>query len=141
MSVAALAADLGGPLGLYDRETGAVWVQKGLPPQVARCTVMHESFHKIGGHGAPESKWEKNRQEIAVQRAVGMALLPFRVMLESMVRSRSLREAAAWCGVDFDTFTARLIGLTPLEQTLLEVCGRHCAGFPWAGENVKVIPL
>jgi hypothetical protein len=141
MSVGALVADLDGPLGLFDQETGAVWVQKGLPPQVARCTVMHEAIHRIGGHGAPVSNWEKNRRELATHRVMSMVALSFHTLLEAMVVSQSLREAAARCGVDFDTFTTRLMGLSPLEQTMLEVCGRYCLGFPWAAETVKVVPL
>jgi hypothetical protein len=140
MSTAALAADLGGPLGLYDRETGTVWVQKGLPAHKARCTVVHEHIHKILGHGAPLSNREKIQREIAVHGVAARMLVPFHMLLTSMTRCASLREAAAWCGVDFDTFTTRLMGLTSLEQTMLEVCGRHCIGYQWLTEDIRVVP-
>lgn len=122
-------ADLpAGVCGYYDHSTGNIFVDRKMPNRNQRLTYEHEWTHKMLGHGPARSLAERLQREIAVERITARRLIPFSSFLSAMTRFKDAGSVADALDVDEDLLYARVMSLSPDEQTLFEVCGRHCIG-------------
>lgn len=117
-------------LGYYDHATGSVFVDRRMAEAKKRCTLVHERIHRMFGHAPLGSEPEHVAREIATERAAGRELIPFPSLLGALCRHLGDLDAVALeLLVDLETLLARLWDLEPVEQTVLEACGRHCIGY------------
>lgn len=126
--VAVLYAELDGSLaGFYDHATGDITVDPRLPKVELHATVTHEGFHKLLGHG-PCKRPVAAAREIVVENMTAEYYISFRSLLGALTQCGSVKSMAKYLNVDEGLVYARFLSLTPLEQTMLNVCGRACIG-------------
>ena len=114
-------------LGFYDHVTGNTHVDVRLSKRDQHITITHEGFHRMGRHGPAPSAVVVAR-EIGVELATAQYFISFRALLDGFIQCGSAAELAQFLHVDKGLVYSRFLGLTPLEQLLLQVCGRHCIG-------------
>lgn len=120
----------GSLLGLYEHSTGQVFVDRRMSAARKRCTLVHEAIHRLFGHRPSATPAETVVMEIATERMAALHLIPFPMLLGVLCRyPGDLDAAAEELMVDGDTLLARILGLSPMEQTVVEACGRHCIGY------------
>lgn len=114
-------------LGFYDHSTGNTHVDVRLSKWDQHMTITHEGFHRMGRHG-PAPAAVVVAREIGVELATAQYFISFRALLDGLLQCGSVSELAKFLHVDKGLIYSRLLGLTKLEQLLLEVCARHCIG-------------
>jgi hypothetical protein len=118
-----------GACGYYDNTDGRVYVHKGLSRTMKRCTEVHEAIHKEFQHGPVDTEPERVSREIAVERLTARQLIVFPSLMTAMSRfPKDPVNAARYLQVDLDVYLSRILGLTHLEQVILEVCCGFCIG-------------
>lgn len=134
-----------GACGYYDNTDGRIYVHKGTSRTMQRCTEVHESIHKEFQHGPVDTEAERVSREIAVERITARRLIDFPMLMAALCRHPKDPVAAArYLQVDLSVYMSRILGLTHLEQSILEACGGHCIGYgtaeasrPWPIEGIK----
>jgi hypothetical protein len=122
----------GGLCGYYDRRTGAIHVDRRMSAKDQANTYVHEMFHKILGHGKAGSLPEHVAREVAVDRITARALVTLPALMDAMVTHPCQQSRAEFLGVDEHIYAARIFGLEPEEQIMVEVCVRRCIGLKLA---------
>lgn len=116
--------------GFYDRASDAVVVDRRLTRDLRVSTEVHESVHRSFAHCPTGSAAEHVAREIATGALTSRMMIPFPLLMQALGSCRTGAEAARLCRVDVSVFTARLMCLTEMEQTIIGVCVRQCLG--WA---------
>lgn len=123
---------LDGESGYYDHASGKIYLDPREDMPTLISTLMHERIHKELGHEPLTDPGENVAREVMVEGMAARRLISFPELLGGMVKHRDVEHGADEFGVDSGTVRARILGLTPLEQAVIQVCGRHCIGFLWA---------
>lgn len=135
----------GGVCGYYDSREGRVYVDKKLSRTMQRCTEVHESIHKEFNHGPVTSEAARVAREVAVERTAARRLIDFPALIGAVTRyPKDPAGAARYLQVDLSVYISRVLGLTELEQMVLEVCGGFCVGYgtaeasrPWPTKEIR----
>lgn len=114
--------------GYYDNDTGVIHVDGRMVACDQRNTIVHETFHKILGHGKAPSLAVHTAREVMVERLTARHLIPLPRLMEVMVRFGTVTERARALGVDESILYARAFGLESDEQCIFDVCVRRCIG-------------
>lgn len=114
-------------LGCYEHETGLIYIDPREKRRVRHMTLVHELFHKAHKHGPCTLPVQVSR-EIMVETMTAKYFISFRDLLDATVQCGSVEDMARFLNVDHSLIYARWLSLTPLEQTILNVCGKTCIG-------------
>lgn len=112
--------------GYYDHASARIYIDPRWPAGTIRTTLVHERIHKNLGH-APITGAAHNAREIGVEVLTARRLINFQMLLQGLMRQTSLLDLAQLWHVDVGLVVTRLGAITPLEHSLIEVCGRYCA--------------
>lgn len=112
--------------GYYDQVTGLIHIDPTRSITTQRITLVHERFHKNLRH-TPLIGAAHNAREIYVEVLTARRLISFQMLLGGIMCHTSLQELARMWDVDIGLAATRLGAITPIEHTLIEVCGRYCA--------------
>lgn len=119
-----------GACGYYDNADGRVYVDKRLSRTMQRCTEVHEQIHREFQHGPVDTEPERVSREIAVERRTAREMINFPCLMRALTRHPKDPVAAARdLQVDLGVYMTRILGLTHLEQVILETCGGFCIGY------------
>lgn len=118
----------GAVCGYFDPVTGAIHIDRRMPKRSQRCTLVHESIHRVLGHGPAKSPAEHMAREVAVERIAARQLITFPDLVTAMTQHKDAAGMAGYLDVDEPLLYARVFSLDPLEQTIFEACARHCIG-------------
>lgn len=117
--------------GYFDPDSGALVVDPRLDREIQACTIIHEGFHRMLGHGRSPSTAVHVAREIMVERLTAYYLIPLPALLGALVNHGSTRARAKALGVSEAIYVARVIGLTVEEQLMVDVCVRRCIGIKY----------
>ncbi|QOT15918.1 hypothetical protein [Paenarthrobacter sp. YJN-5] len=93
-------------------------------------TIVHEAFHRTLRHGE-DAMPKRVSREIVVERMTALYFISFRDLLDAFLQCGSVDEMARFLNVDNGLIYARWLALTPMEQAILNVCGRSCIGIDY----------
>jgi hypothetical protein len=112
--------------GYYNHEQDTIYIRKGLIPRRDASVREHEMVHKYHRHQPLDSLPEHHAREIWVEEEAARRLVPFGQLLEAFNECASIESMSTKLGVDGGIICARMLGLTDLEQTMINMCAFHC---------------
>jgi hypothetical protein len=115
-------------LGYYDHETGLIHVDENLDRRERHLTGVHERFHKLLQHGICTTPGMQLAREIKVEGWTAIYMITFRALLDAYTACCYAQAMAEFLNVDCELVYARLMGLSRLERTILDVCAVRCIG-------------
>lgn len=124
-----------GVLGYYDHSDGSIHVDAGLDRHSRRLTVTHERFHKLLKHAPCGTPGTRVAREMQVERMTAEYFISFRALLDAYKACSDIGSMALMLNVDCELLYSRLMGLSRLERTILEVCAIRCIGVELSAEH------
>jgi hypothetical protein len=115
-------------LGFYDHATGLIHADERMDRRERHLTVTHERFHKLLNHAPSKTPGVNVAREIKVEGMTAEYLIPFRQLLDAYIACSDVQGIAEFLHVDCELVYARMMGLSPLERLILNVCAVRCVG-------------
>lgn len=115
-----------GLAGHYDRKTREIVLDPRHPRRITRPTVVHEMVHHNLDHAPMRCGASNTAREIMVESMASRYMICFSSLLDAYMTFGSFEDMAEYLEVDLGAIYARFMSLTPIEQAIMNSCGRYC---------------